>query len=59
MVSTRPTTAVLNQEYHEKGDDGSRGVDDELPGVVAVKVEACHRPNHDQHDRNDERLGAS
>jgi hypothetical protein len=40
---------VLDQEYHKEGDDGRRGIDDQLPCVGEMK----HRPS-DKPDDNDE-----
>ena|SRR5438874_13667466 len=36
---------VLNQEYHEKGDDGRGGVDDQLPSVGEMKSGAGEEPD--------------
>jgi len=38
---------VLNQKYHEEGDDGRGGVDDQLPSVGEVKRRAGEDPNED------------
>ena len=36
---------VLNQEYHEKGDNGRGGVDDQLPSVGEMKSGAGEEPD--------------
>ena len=38
---------VLDQKNHQEGDDGSGRVDDQLPGIVVVKVWPRKRPNSD------------
>ena len=45
-----PVLGVLNEEHHEKGDDGGAGVDDELPGVGVVIDGAGDRPGKDDSD---------
>ncbi len=37
-----PVLAILDQENHQKGDDGGRGVHDQLPSVGIAK----DRPRH-------------
>src|SRR5262249_17890488 len=39
---------VLDQEHHQEGDDGSAGIDDELPGVTEIEEGTRHDPN--EHD---------
>ena len=39
---------VLDEEHHQKGDDGRAGVDDELPGVAEVKQRPGDGPNQDR-----------
>ncbi|MNP10637.1 hypothetical protein D3C76_1027930 [compost metagenome] len=39
---------VLDQEHHQEGDDGGRGVDHQLPGVVEVEQRPGNRPSQDQ-----------
>ena len=41
---------VLNQEHHQKGDDGGRGVDNQLPRVGKMKHGAGKEP--DQNDKH-------
>lgn len=41
---------VLNQEHHQKRDDGGSCVDDQLPCVAEVKQRAGDDPNHNQPD---------
>jgi hypothetical protein len=36
---------VLDEEYHEEGDDGRASIDNELPGVREVKCRAGQSPN--------------
>ena len=42
---------VLDEEYHEEGDDGRASIDNELPGVREVKCRAGHSPNANRNDR--------
>ena len=35
---------ILNEEYHQEGDDRRRGVDHELPGVRVAKDGTGRRP---------------
>ena len=42
---------VLNNENHQKGDDGRAGVDDELPGIGEVEHRTEHGPDHDGGER--------
>jgi hypothetical protein len=46
---------VLDEEDHEKGDDGRPGVDDELPSVAVVEERAADRPDHDNTESQQER----
>src|SRR5207248_10074850 len=48
---------VLDKKDHQKSDDGSTGIDDELPGIGKVKCWPSQRPDHDDDDRTDERPG--
>lgn len=43
--------SMLNYEYHEEGDDGSGGIDDQLPSVVVVKPWASAGPRQDSGNR--------
>jgi len=36
---------VLNQEYHQKGDNGRSSVDDQLPGIGKMKSRASKEPD--------------
>ena len=36
---------VLDEEYHEEGDDGCASIDNELPGVREVRCRAGQPPN--------------
>jgi hypothetical protein len=36
---------VLDQEHHQKGDDGGSGIDDELPRIGKMKSGAGEQPN--------------
>ena len=38
---------ILNQKYHEEGDDRRSGVYDQLPGVGEMKRRAGEDPNED------------
>ena len=42
---------LLDQEYHQKCDDGRAGVDDELPGFRKIENRAGARPNDDGGER--------
>jgi len=42
--------SVLDQEHHQKSDDGRGGVDDELPGIGKMKSGASEQPNGDYQD---------
>jgi hypothetical protein len=46
---------VLNQENHEKGDNGGPGIDDELPGIRVTEYRSCDRPYDDRANRQHER----
>src|SRR3954452_5812118 len=43
--------SVLNDEDHEKCDDSSGGIDDQLPGIAKVENRAEHGPNDNGGDR--------
>lgn len=43
-----PILRILNEEYHEKSEDGRPGVDIELPGIRKAEDEAAHRPCNDE-----------
>ena len=49
---------ALDQEHHQKGDDGGAGVDGELPGVREVKHRTRGEPDHDRRARKRERAAA-
>src|SRR2546429_207503 len=42
---------VLNQKYHEEGDDCRRGVYDQLPSVREMKCRASEDPDEDDEHR--------
>ncbi len=42
--------SVLDQEHHQKSDDGRGGVDDELPGIGKMKSRAGEQPNQNYQD---------
>ena len=42
---------VLDQEYHQKGDDRRAGIDDELPCVAIAKERPGRDPGDDHQDR--------
>lgn len=42
-----PVLPVLDQKYHEEGDDGGRRVDDQLPSVFVMKIRPGHGPYED------------
>jgi len=46
---------VLNQENHEKGNNGGPGIDDELPSIRVTKYRPCDRPDNDHANRQHER----
>src|SRR5476649_1093584 len=50
---------VLNQENHQEGDDGGGCIDDQLPGVVVMKVGPRQRPHEDQYDGNGKSPGTA
>ena len=39
--------ASLNEEDHEKCDDGGTRIDDELPGIGVVEEGSADEPDHD------------
>ncbi len=45
---------VLDQEHHEKRDDGGAGIDDELPGIAELEQWPGQRPEHDDRDGHTE-----
>src|SRR3546814_10304152 len=45
---------VLDQEHGQKGEDGRRRVDDQLPGVGKMQQRAAHRPDEDEGHRSEE-----
>jgi len=47
--------SVLNDEDHEKCDDSSGGIDDQLPGIAKVENRAKRGPNDYRGDRENER----
>ena len=50
-----PILRVLNDEYHQKGDDCCTGVDDELPSVGEMKQRPGQCPCRNEQQSNDER----
>jgi len=44
--SAVPVLRILNQEHHEKGNDGRAGVDDELPRIRESEKGASKGPDH-------------
>src|SRR5438270_4053161 len=46
--------SILNKKHHQKGHDGSTGIDDELPGIGKVKCWPSQPPDHDNDDGTDE-----
>src|SRR3546814_5162347 len=48
---------VLDQEHGQKGEDGRRRVDDQLPGVGKMQQRAAHRPDEDEGHSGDEGRG--
>ncbi|MNG13535.1 hypothetical protein D3C84_972200 [compost metagenome] len=50
---------VLDQKHHEERDDGRRGVDDQLPGVVVIENRPTQTPQTNQDQRAHEGLGAT
>ena len=49
-----PVLGVLDQENHQKCDDGGRRVDDKLPGIIVVNPGPRGRPNGNQHHGDQE-----
>lgn len=45
---------VLNEKYHQEGDDSRPGVDDKLPGIAEVKDRPSARPYHHDEDGPEE-----
>ena len=41
-----PVLRILDEEHHEKRNDGGRGVDHQLLGVAVMKEWPCCRPNN-------------
>jgi hypothetical protein len=50
-----PVLRVLNQKHHQEC-DGGRRIDDQLPGVVVVKIWPGERPYADQNDSSEKSL---
>ncbi|RWW91100.1 hypothetical protein BHE74_00000325 [Ensete ventricosum] len=50
---------VLDQEHHQERDDGGRGVDDQLPGVVVVEIRPAQAPHQNQRHCRIERARAA
>lgn len=50
---------VLNKEHHQEGDDGSAGINHQLPGVRVVERRAGERPNTDNKDGTKEHRSAA
>lgn len=50
---------VLDQEHHQERDNGRRGIDDQLPGVVVVEIGSAQAPYQDQCDGCVEGSGAA
>ena len=46
---------VLYEKHHQEGDNRSRCVHDELPGVGVVKEGSSYGPHDDQQDGREER----
>ena len=49
-----PILGVLNQEYHQKGDDRSAGIDNQLPCVAVAEQRSCRGPDDDHGDSKQE-----
>lgn len=54
-----PILGVLNQEYHEEGDDGGGGVDDQLPSVGKMKSRTGEEPDGDDKHSSSKCPGAA
>src|SRR4029434_10004671 len=54
-----PILSVLNQKYHEEGDDCRGGVYDQLPSVGEMKRRAGEDPNEDDERSPAKRPGAA
>jgi hypothetical protein len=50
--------AALDQEHHQKGDDGGCGVDHQLSRIAEPEQGAGHDPGQDGADRQNEHDGA-
>lgn len=50
---------VLDQKYHEEGDDRGRSVDHQLPGIGKMKHWSGENPDEDDKHGPDESPGAS
>lgn len=50
---------VLNNKYHQKGDDGGACVDNELPCIGKMKDGAGREPDRDNDKRDDKSPGAA
>lgn len=48
-----PVLGVLDEEDHQKGDDGRAGIDHELPSVAEVEKRAGNDPDDDNGDRQE------
>jgi hypothetical protein len=46
-----PVLRILNQEHHQKSDDGRTGIDDQLPRIGKMKSRAGQRPDCDDENR--------
>src|SRR5688572_872986 len=43
---------MLNYKHHQKSDDGSAGIDDELPGIAKTKQRTRYQPYDNDHCSN-------
>ena len=48
---------VLNQEHHQKSDNGCSGINNELPRIGEMKDRSSHAPDQNDQKRNDKAPG--
>jgi hypothetical protein len=54
-----PVLRILNEEHHQESDDGSAGVDNELPRVRKIEHRTGNGPDGDDEKSNNEGSGVS
>ena len=54
-----PILCILNEEYHEKSNDGCAGIDDKLPSIAKMEDRTCDCPENNDSYRDAKSYGSA